>query len=208
MFSRPCRQAVDWAETLLPTTPGVTRAVVIVTDATQLGLWRPLLTGTEPTSAAPVMLRRHDRRSLRGWAQRVNMFHTDDRLDRLYGLTSGWPLLVDRAHRLHRELGDPDEVLRRMAGLLTGGAEARGFAEGTGVFADPLLATGYQALDAEFKDGSFDIDSAVTAVAVQIEDEHEAQWIVACLDALQVFDREDTHVRLEPLLRQCVVLRG
>ncbi|MET7765533.1 hypothetical protein ABZS71_27245 [Streptomyces sp. NPDC005393] len=203
-----CRQAVDWAETLLPTTPGVTRAVVIVTDATQLGLWRPLLTGTEPTSAAPVMLRRHDRRSLRGWAQRVNMFHTDDRLNRLYGLTSGWPLLVDRAHRLHRELGHPDEVLRRMAGLLTGGAEARDFAEGTGVFADPLLATGYQALDAEFKDGSFDIDSAVTAVAVQIEDEHEAQWIVACLDALQVFDREDTHVRLEPLLRQCVVLRG
>ncbi|MEU6350344.1 hypothetical protein ABZ896_13575 [Streptomyces sp. NPDC047072] len=202
-----CRQAVDWAEMLLPTTPGVTRAVVIVTDPSQLGLWRPLLTGIESTSAAPVVLRRHDRRSLRGWAQRVDMFHTDDRLDRLYGLTSGWPLLVDRAHRLHRELGDPDEALRRMAGLLTDGAEAREFAEATGVFADPLLATGYQALDAEFKDSSFDIDSAVTAVAVQIEDEHEAQWIVACLDALQVFDREDNHVRLELLLRRCVALR-
>ncbi|WP_176732569.1 MULTISPECIES: hypothetical protein [unclassified Streptomyces] len=95
-----------------------------------------------------------------------------------------------------------------MACLLTDGAEARDFAEGTGVFADPLLATGYQALDAEFKDSSFDIDSAVTVVAMQIEDEHEAQWIVACLDALQVFDREDTHVRLESLLRQCVALRG
>ncbi|MFJ8002462.1 hypothetical protein ACIQ7D_36060 [Streptomyces sp. NPDC096310] len=203
-----CRQAVDWAETLLPATPGVTRAVVIVTDPTQLGLWRPLLTDIEPTSAAPVVPRRHDRRSLRGWAQRVGMFHTDDRVDRLYGLTSGWPLLVDRAHRLHRELGDPDEVLRRMGGLLTDVAGARDLAEGTGVFADRLLATGYQALNAEFKDGSFDIDSAVTAVAVQIEDEYEAQWIVACLDALQVFDGEDTHVRLEPLLRQCAALRG
>ncbi|MGW2549034.1 hypothetical protein [Streptomyces sp. NPDC001635] len=78
-----CRDAVDQAETLLPATPGVTRAVVLVTDPTQLALWHALLTGTEPTSAAPVVLRRHDRRSLRGWAQRVNIFHTEDRLDRL-----------------------------------------------------------------------------------------------------------------------------
>ncbi|GHK02353.1 hypothetical protein SY2F82_41500 [Streptomyces sp. Y2F8-2] len=203
-----CREAVDLAETLLPTTPGVTRAAVLVTDPTQLALWRTLLTGTEPTSAAPVVLRRHDRRSLRGWAQRVEMFHTEDRLDRLHELTSGWPLMVGRAHRLHTELGDPDEVLRRLAGLRTDRAEARAFAEATGVYADPLVATGYRALDDEFEDGSFDLESAVTAVAVRIEDEDEARWIVTCLDALQVFDREGTQLHLEPLLRQCVALRG
>ncbi|MGW7786444.1 hypothetical protein ACWGKX_02420, partial [Streptomyces tricolor] len=202
-----CRESVDLAETLLPATPGVTRAVVLVTDVAQLALWRSLLTGDEPTSAAPVVLRRHDRRSLYGWAQRVERFHTEDRLDRLHELIGGWPLLVDRAHRLHDELGDPDEALRRLAGLRTDRSEARAFAEATGVYADPLLTTGYRALADEFADGAFDVESAVTAVAVRIEDEDEAQWIVTCLDALQVFDREGTQLRLEPLLRQCAALR-
>ncbi|MEU8746803.1 hypothetical protein AB0C39_24465 [Streptomyces parvulus] len=203
-----CREAVELAETLLPTTPGVTRAVVLVTDPTQLALWRTLLTETEPTSAAPVVLRRHDARSLRGWAQRVNMFHTEDRQDRLHQLTGGWPLLVGRAHRLHDELGDPDEVLRRLAGLRTDRAEARDFTEATGVYADPLLATGYRAVNDEFKDGLFDQEGAVTAVALKIEDEEEARWIVSCLDALQVFDREEAQLRMEPLLRECVALHG
>ncbi|AQW49514.1 hypothetical protein ACIQPP_46990 [Streptomyces violaceusniger] len=203
-----CREAVDLAETLLPAIPGVTRAVVLVTDTSQLALWRTLLTGIDPTSAAPVVLRRHDRRSLRGWAQRVNVFHTEDRLDRLHELTGGWPLLVGRAHRLHGELGDPEEVLRRLAGLRTDRAEASAFAEATGVYADPLLAAGYRALDDEFKGGPFDLEGAVTAVALKIEDEDEARWIVNCLDALQVFDREDTQLRLEPLLHQCVTLSG
>lgn len=201
-----CREAIDLAETLLPVTAGVTRAVVVVTSTDQLALWRTLLTGAEHTSAAPVVLRRHDHRSLRGWAQRVQMFHTEDRLDRLHALTSGWPSLVARAHRMHSELRDPEEVLRRLAGLRTDRVEARDFAEKTGVYADPLLATGYRALDEAFKEGPFDWEEAVTAVAVQIEDEDEAQWIVSCLAALQVFDREDTQLRLEPLLRQCVAL--
>lgn len=153
-----------------------------------------------------MVLRRHDRRSLYAWTQRVELFHTEDRLDRLHELTGGWPLLVDRAHRLHSELGDPDDVLRRLADLRTDRAEARSFAEATGVYADPELTTGYRALDDEFKDDSFDLESAVTAVAVRIEDEAKAQWIVACLDALQAFDHEDTQLRLEPLLRQCVAL--
>ncbi|MFI2030140.1 hypothetical protein [Streptomyces buecherae] len=201
-----CREAVDLAETLLPTTPGVTRAVVLVTDTTQMALWRTLLMGAETTAAAPVVLRRHDRRSLRGWTQRVNMFHTEDRLDRLYELTGGWPILVGRAHHLHGELGDPEEVLRRLAGLRVNRAEARAFVEATGVYADPVLATGYRALDEEFEDGLFDVEGAVTAVALKIEDEDEARWIVNCLDALQVLDREGAQLRLEPLLRQCVAL--
>ncbi|MFD7551069.1 hypothetical protein [Streptomyces sp. NPDC059816] len=199
-----CREAVDLAETLLPTTPGVTRAVVIVTAHDQLALWQTLLAGAEPTAAAPVVLRRHDRRSLRGWAQRIEMFHTEDRLDRLHELTSGWPVLVDRAYRLHGELGDPDEVLRRLAGLRTDRVGAREFAEKTGVYASPLLTTGYRVLDEEFPEDPFDLESAVTAVAVRIEDEDEARWIVNCLDALQVFDRDDTQLRLEPLLRHCM----
>lgn len=203
-----CREAVDLAETLLPAIPGVTRAVVLVTDPAQLALWRSLLTGTEPTSAAPVVLRRHDHRSLRGWVQRVNVFHTEGRLGRLHELTGGWPLLVDRAHRLHEELGGPDEVLRRLADLRADRAEARAFAEATGVYADPLLAAGYQAINDEFEDGLFDLEGAVTAVALKIDDEDEARWVVNCLDALQIFDREGIQLRLEPVLRECVALNG
>ncbi|MER5840359.1 hypothetical protein ABT099_08565 [Streptomyces prasinus] len=204
-----CRQAVDQAEMMLPAKPGVTRAVVLVTGPDQLDLWQPLLTGTESTSAAPVVLRRHDRRSLRGWTQRVEMFHTEERLERLHELTGGWPLLVDRAHRLHTELDDPDEVLRRLATLRTDRTRARSFADATGVYADPLLATGYRELEKEFADGLFDWENAVTAVALGSEvEEDEADWIVACLDALQVFDRDGGELRLEPLLRGCVTLRA
>ncbi|WP_338783641.1 hypothetical protein [Streptomyces sp. DG1A-41] len=49
--------------------------------------------------------------------------------------------------------------------------EARAFAEATGVYADPLLAIGYRALDDEFEEGTFDLEGAVTAIAVRIEDE-------------------------------------
>ncbi|MGC4997217.1 hypothetical protein [Streptomyces sp. DT195] len=201
-----CREAVDLAEALLPETPGVTRAVVLVTDASQMGLWRSLLTGTERSSAMPVVLRRHDRRSLQGWAQRVQKFHTDDRLDRLYALTSGWPLLVDRATEEHHQLGGAEDALRRLTKLVTDRAEARAFVHATGVYSDPLLATGYRALMEAFGDGPFDMDSAVTAVGCEIDDEEEGRWIVTCLEALQVFDREEAQFRLEPLLRQCVSL--
>ncbi|WP_233227883.1 hypothetical protein [Streptomyces sp. BSE7-9] len=137
------------------------------------------------------------------------MFHTEDRLERLHELTGGWPLLVDRAHRLYTELDDPDEVLRRLAGLRTDRTRAREFADATGVYADPLLAAGYRELDKEFADGSFEWENAVTAVALGSEvEEDEAHWIVACLDALQVFDRDGGELCLEPLLRDCVTLRA
>ncbi|MFJ3531683.1 MULTISPECIES: hypothetical protein [unclassified Streptomyces] len=203
-----CREAADLGETLLPLTPGVTRAVVLVTDTTQLALWRSLLTGTEPTSAAPVVLRRHDRRSLRGWAQHVEVFQREDRLDRLHELTGGWPSLVGDAHRLYRELDDPDEALRRLADLRTDRARAHAFVKDTGVYADPMLATGYRVLAKEYQDGSFDWESALTAVAVNGEvAEDEARWIVTCLEALQVFDREGDQLRMESLLRACVALQ-
>lgn len=119
------------------------------------------------------------------------MFPTEGRLDRLHELTGGWPLLVDRAHRLPEELGDPDEVLRRLADIRADRAEARAFAEATGGYADPLLAAGYRPLNDEFKGGLFDREGAVTAVALKIDGGDEARWIVNCLDTLQVFDRED-----------------
>ncbi|WP_129293789.1 hypothetical protein [Streptomyces lydicus] len=201
------REAVDLADALLPGTPGVTRAVVLVTDTGQLDLWRVLLTGEEHTTAVPVVLRRHDRRSLRGWAHRTEVFSTDERLDRLYTLTGGWPLLVDRAHQLYGELGDPEEVLRRLAGMRTDRSAARAFVEATGMYADPMLAAGYRSIVEAFEGDLADRESVVTAIVYKTGDEAEARWVFACLDALQVFDHaDDAQLRLEPLLRQCVEL--
>lgn len=204
-----CRAAVDLAETLLPRTPGVSRAVVLVIDTSQLALWRSLLMGTEPTSAARVVLRRHDRRSLRDWAQRDDKFQREDRLERLYELTGGWPQLVSSAYHLHKELGDADEALCRLAELRADPARARSFVQDTGIYADPLLAAAYRQLEEEYKDGLFDWESALTAVVLGSNvGEDEASWSVTCLDALQVFDREGPQLHLEPLLRGCVALHG
>ncbi|WP_055690965.1 hypothetical protein [Streptomyces prasinus] len=99
-------------------------------------------------------------------------------------------------------------MLRRLAGLRTDLTRAREFADAAGVYADPLLAAGYRELDKEFADGSFDWENAVTAVALGGElEEDDAHWVIACLDALQVFDRDGVELRLEPLLRECVTLR-
>ncbi|MFF8393106.1 hypothetical protein [Streptomyces sp. NPDC016172] len=206
-----CRDAVELASTLLPTVPGVTRAVVLVTDTGQLHLWRALLAGEQQVPAAPVVLRRHDRHSLRGWAQRLGeVFNTEERLERLYAVTSGWPWLVDRAHRLHAEIGDTDRVLSKLAGMLTDLSEARAFVEATGVQSDAALAAGYQALDKQFQGSPADTEDVVTAIAYETSgDEEEARWVFACLDAMQVFDREeDGRLRLEPLLRECLSTGG
>ncbi|MGP8298575.1 hypothetical protein ACTPOK_11615 [Streptomyces inhibens] len=69
-----------------------------------------------------------------------------------------------------------------------------------------MLASGYRSVAAEFGGDLVDTEAVVTAIAYQTGDEEEARWVLACLDALQVFDREDTQLRLEPLLRQCVAL--
>ncbi|WP_433545271.1 hypothetical protein ACQPZG_08765 [Streptomyces sp. CA-294286] len=72
-----------------------------------------------------------------------------------------------------------------------------------------MIVSGYRALADEYGDGSFDWEIALTAVAVRTKvDEDDARWIVTCLDALQVFDREGAWLRLESLLRECVTLHS
>ncbi|MEV4904016.1 hypothetical protein ACF06I_22350 [Streptomyces albidoflavus] len=66
-------------------------------------------------------------------------------------------------------------MLRRLADLLGDRAQARAFAEATGVYEDQLLAAGYRALTDEFKDGLFGLEGAVTAGALKIDDEDEAR---------------------------------
>ncbi|CAM5673952.1 hypothetical protein SHIRM173S_12233 [Streptomyces hirsutus] len=113
-----------------------------------------------------VVLRRRDRHSLRGWAQRLGeVFHTEERLERLYAVTSGWPWLVDRVHRLHTDNVDADQALRSMAGLVTDRTAARAFAEATGVHSDTALTAGYRAVEKQFQGDPADAEDVVTAIA-------------------------------------------
>ncbi|WP_407565993.1 hypothetical protein [Streptomyces sp. 184] len=200
------REAVDVAQTALPVTPGVTRSVVIVTDTRQLDLWRSLLLETEESSALPVVLRRYDHRSLQDWAQRTELFYTNGRLDRLYELTGGWPYLVERAYKLHRELDGAEEALQKMAELTTDRSAAREFVQATGISANSKLLTGYWAVAEEFGDGAADADDIIMVIALELGDEEDADWVYACLDALQVFEREGALLKLEPLLHRCMSL--
>lgn len=91
--------------------------------------------------------------------------------------------------------------------MRTDRSAARAFVEATGMYADPMLAAGYRSIVEAFEGDPADRESAVTAIVYKTGDEAEARWVFACLDALQVFDHEDdAHLRLEPLLRQCVEL--
>ncbi|MDQ0751890.1 hypothetical protein QF034_006121 [Streptomyces africanus] len=100
------------------------------------------------------------------------MFHTEGRLDRLPESSGDWPLLVGRAHCLHGELGAPDQVLRRLVGPRTDQAEARASPRRPVCTRTRCLRpdTGLAA-DDEFEEGMFDLEGAVTALAVRIEDE-------------------------------------
>lgn len=94
--------------------------------------------------------------------------------------------------------------------MLTDLSEARAFVEATGVQSDAALAAGYRALDKQFQDSTADTEDVVTAIAYETSgDEEEARWVFACLDAMQVFDREeDGGLRLEPLLQKCLSTGG
>ncbi|CAM5676106.1 hypothetical protein SHIRM173S_12301 [Streptomyces hirsutus] len=61
-------------------------------------------------------------------------------------------------------------------------------------------------MEKQFQGDPADAEDVVTAIAYESGgDEDEARWVFACLDALQVFDREEGgRLRLEPLLRQCL----
>ncbi|GAA4542001.1 hypothetical protein [Streptomyces collinus] len=95
--------------------------------------------------------------------------------------------------------------------MLTDLSEARAFVEATGVQSDAALAAGYRALDKQFQGSTADTEDVVTA-AIAYETsgyEEEARWGFACLDAMQVFDREeDGRLRLEPLLQKCLSTGG
>ncbi|GAA2311776.1 hypothetical protein [Streptomyces violaceusniger] len=76
------------------------------------------------------------------------------------------------------------------------------------MYANRALASGYRAVSDELGGELTDAEEIVTAIGYADGDEDEARWVFACLEALQVFDKEGTRLRLEPLFRRCWSLAG
>ncbi|MFF0298659.1 hypothetical protein ACFYST_34880 [Kitasatospora sp. NPDC004614] len=197
-----CREALALARTLVPERSGVTRAVVLTLGISQLALWRELLTGAEEADTIAVFLRRHDQRSLRAWAQHTDIF-TADRVTQLLQVTGGWPTLLDRAIRLHRECGNEDDALSRLKDDLRQKVLAGDLLENSGLTADSLVMTGYRAVSEEFGTEWADEEVLLTAIELAGLELPDAQWVLTCLEALQAFDRNGTELRLEPVLHEC-----
>ncbi|GHF26614.1 hypothetical protein GCM10010218_04380 [Streptomyces mashuensis] len=198
-----CRESLALAQNLLPERPGVTRAVVLVAGPRQLGLCRDLLTDDDTAASLLVVLRRHDRHSLKTWSQRSGLFDSDERLTRILEVTGGWPVLLDRAVALHRTCKDEAEALRRLADELESTGPAARFVDASGINADPLIATGYRAVAKELNGDWADEGVLLTAMELHGLEEEEARWACSCLEAFQALDRDGCRLRLEPVLYRC-----
>ncbi|MET8009879.1 hypothetical protein ABZU86_23585 [Streptomyces sp. NPDC005271] len=197
------RESLELAGTLLPERPGVTRAVVLVAGTEQLGGWRDLLMDTDMAESSVVVLRRHDRRSLKSWALRGERFETEERLTRLLEVTGGWPMLVDRAVELRRTSRSEDQALRSLSDELDQKSYAAELVEASGLTADPMVAAGYRAVVEEFGHEWADDGDLLTAIELAGVEERDANWVRECLEAFQVLEREGSRLRAEPVMRGC-----
>ncbi|MFE0170908.1 hypothetical protein ACFWZ2_01210 [Streptomyces sp. NPDC059002] len=198
-----CVESLHLAHSDLPEGRGVTRAVAIIVDAGQLGVWRDLLSHPDTAGSRAVVLRRHDLSSLKSWALGGGRFDTEERLTRLLEITGGWPLLLDRAMELSRKCENHDLALGKLAEELRQRAAAQELVAAAGLTADAVVTAGYRAVVDEFGVGLADEEDIIAAIELAGLDKAEAHWAYVCLEALQVFEREGQRLRVEPVLHGC-----
>ncbi|WGD39512.1 hypothetical protein [Streptomyces cathayae] len=213
---KSCRDSLSLARTDLPTTSGATRSVVLVSSMDQLGFWRDLLDGPEPegegSDDTAVVLRRYDLRGLRDWTQYHSAYETEERLAQLAAVTGGWPVLLDRVLELRETHRDQDRAVRELAEWLGHRDGAHELVEAVGLLRDDAGATddpddpytmvriGYDAIVEELGTGWNSDAYCETAVELAGLAPDDARWALTCLETLQVFDRDGTRLRVEPVL--------
>ncbi|GAA1011312.1 hypothetical protein ACFQWA_24725 [Streptomyces thermogriseus] len=209
---KPCRESLEQARTILPEAAEVTRSVVLVSSAAQLGFWRDLLggTGTEQADGddTVVVLRRYGRRALRDWAQYHSAYETDARLARLAAATGGWPFLLDRVLELRERYKDQDRALHELEQWLGRKDGAQEFADATGLLEDESVKAAYDAIVEQLgTDWNPEADCAA-AIELAGRTPDDARWALACLETLQVLDRDATRLRVEPVLHTTLGVLG
>lgn len=178
-----CLEALDVAQYQVPSAPGLTRAAVIVSSPDQGELWTQAL-----QRGVAVALRRYDRRSLRVWSINRQHFQNEERQQRLWQLTGGWPMLVEQAAKLAERDGAQElAALGELAAYVNGRAGHAELLEAVGIYDDPDLARAYASVVALVDDQH--VSLADLHVAADM-DARSAE-IVDRLIAAQVFETDD-----------------
>lgn len=208
--AKACRDSLDQSRMFLPNAPETSRSVVLVSGAAQLDFWRELLVSTDADDHGLAMtLRRYDLRALKDWTQRHSLCQTEERVASLHARTGGWPYLLDKALSLRRGQGDHDRVLRLLSEWIgeKGGAEE--FVGVTGIAQDEELWASYIAIAEHAGLGwNSERDYLAALHMAEIGSAASAQANLACLGAMQAFDRDGAKLRIEPVLFQAVTVLG
>ncbi|MFE5513702.1 hypothetical protein ACFQ9J_24510 [Streptomyces sp. NPDC056529] len=210
---KSCRESFEQARTTLPTAIGATRSVVLVSSPGQIDFWRDLLADPETADGdggTAVVLRRYDRRGLRDWTQQHSVYETEERLTRLAAITGGWPILLDKVLDLRAPHRDQDSALEELEKWLARKENAQDFVDATGLAPtvvdgeDGLVRQGYEAVVGELGIGWNPEADCTTAAELAGLSPDDARWALACLETLQVLDRDGARLRVEPVLHRAL----
>jgi hypothetical protein len=200
-----CTASLTAALQQRPTTPGVTRSVVLVAGPDQLGFWQEAFAVGEQPGLGMVALRRLDRRAMHVWSLDTGQFTMPERQARLLQVTGGWPYLAERAVVLAVEHGSEDAALDELAKELDTDDGAAGLVEAVGLAQDESLAAAFDTILAYTGSGASVSD---LLEAIRLADHPHPDSGLACLEALAVFDMDlDGAHRVEPLLARCWLSR-
>jgi hypothetical protein len=196
-----CAASLTAALQQRPTTPGVTRSVVLVAGPNQLGFWQEAYAAEEQPGLGMVALRRLDRRAMHVWSLGTGQFTMPDRQARLLQVTGGWPYLTEQAVALAVEHGSEDAALAELAKELDTDHGATGLVEAVGLTQDDRLAAAFDTVLVYAGSGASVSD---LLEAIGMADHPDPDSALACLEALAVFDVDPAGVhRVEPLLARC-----
>ncbi|HET9894101.1 MAG TPA: hypothetical protein VFQ44_04150 [Streptosporangiaceae bacterium] len=196
-----CMEALTAALNNRPTTPGVTRSVVLVAGPDQLEFWQEALAVGEQPGLGLVTLRRLDRRAIHVWSLDTEYFTTPERQSRLLEVTGGWPCLTERAVSLAIEQESEDTALTGLAEELSTREGAADLVEAVGLTRDEGLAAAFESILSYAPSGTSVSD---LQEAIALSGHPDPGSALACLDALDVFDVDDTgRHSVEQTLMRC-----
>ncbi|MDD7965518.1 hypothetical protein [Actinomycetospora lemnae] len=173
-------EALELALTHVPTAAGVTRAAVLISSPEQAELWDSAF-----EHGVAVALHRYDQQTLRVWTITRQMFSHDERLQRLWNLTGGWPMLVEHAATLADSEGAQEPTaLDELEAYVNSPTGRSDLLDGVGLIHDPGLARAYASIVALVD------DQRVSRADLQVaaDTDGSAADVVERLLALQVFD--------------------
>ncbi|MGI8311827.1 hypothetical protein [Saccharopolyspora hattusasensis] len=187
--------SLEQAEELLLKTSGATRSVVLIVGPSELEWWSRLQVDDHPNLGL-ITLARHTVDTLRVWTLTAEKFA--DRHNELYELTSGWPILVERAAQLAHDHSET-RALKLIADEVAAPDAARKFLADTGISEDETLSAMMGHLLELINDPVTEAD-LYTAAAMTTDP--SPTITVQGLITLGAFDIKHDTYAIDPLLRR------